>query len=76
MKQKPQIGGKTMRVRMINKNGLASDFDTIKQANDMLKKGWRDRADEICSPEGKWLEISDVDEDIPLMNEVPFAHPC
>ena len=65
-----------MRVRHISKQGLAWDYDTIKEANNHLKKGWRDKAYMVYHPDGDWLEVSDYDGLVVLGRQPPQAARC
>lgn len=46
-----------MKVRAINKDGYMWIFDTIVQANQSLKSGWRKNADQLNDGFETYLEI-------------------
>jgi hypothetical protein len=63
-----------MKVRYINQEGCAWDFDTIGGANESLKKGWREKAVRVSHPSGDWLEVAECDEETyERYCTVPFA---
>jgi len=48
-----------MKVKMINKQGISWEFPSVADANQHLKKGWKEKTVKV----GDCLEIDDRDDD-------------